>query len=169
MESILDLELGTPEAAVRSCVSLIAAASEMKEAYLAYWLDLYYQVRARYEAERGAAPSNIPAIASSGPPRASAPTVESQAPAVDEAPADDEGAEPIHAKLALAQQAAFDKRRILERLLEAKRNGVTVAQIVAEANGGITDEQIRGIIAREKFGINVYRVLEAALDRICGE
>ena len=49
------LELGSPEAAVRSCVSLIAAATGQSENYLAYWLDLYYQVRDAYEAAKAEA------------------------------------------------------------------------------------------------------------------
>ena len=32
--------LGTPEAAVRSCVGVIAAVTEQREEILAYWLDL---------------------------------------------------------------------------------------------------------------------------------
>lgn len=44
-------ELGTTEAAVRSCVNLIALATHTDEEHLAYWLDLYYQVRSRHEKE----------------------------------------------------------------------------------------------------------------------
>ena len=42
-------ELGTTEAAVRSCVNLIALATHTDEEHLAYWLDLYYQTRAAHE------------------------------------------------------------------------------------------------------------------------
>ena len=42
-------ELGTTEAAVRSCVNLIALATHTDEEHLAYWLDLYFQTRARHE------------------------------------------------------------------------------------------------------------------------
>ncbi len=48
-----DLPLGTTEAAVRSCVSVIAAVTAQREEVLAYWLDLYYQVRRAYEIEQG--------------------------------------------------------------------------------------------------------------------
>lgn len=43
-------ELGSREAAVRSCVNLIAVATHTDEDKLAYWLDAYYQLRAAYEA-----------------------------------------------------------------------------------------------------------------------
>lgn len=42
-------ELGTTEAAVRSCVNLIALATHTDEEHMAYWLDLYYQTRAAHE------------------------------------------------------------------------------------------------------------------------
>jgi len=42
-------ELGTTEAAVRSCVNLIALATHTSEEHLAYWLDLYYQTRVSHE------------------------------------------------------------------------------------------------------------------------
>ena len=47
--------LGTAEAAVRSCVNLIATATDLHEEQLAYWLDMYYQLRRAYEAEGAAA------------------------------------------------------------------------------------------------------------------
>lgn len=43
--------LGTREAAVLSCVNVIAAVTAQREELLAYWLDLYYQVRLAYERE----------------------------------------------------------------------------------------------------------------------
>lgn len=52
-ETMTPLTLGTPEAAVRSCVSVIAAVTGQREEILAYWLDLYYQVRRAYEVDRG--------------------------------------------------------------------------------------------------------------------
>lgn len=41
--------IGTSEAAVLTVVELIARAARMSEQHLAYWLDLYYQVRSRHE------------------------------------------------------------------------------------------------------------------------
>ena len=41
--------LGSTEAAVLTVVELIARAASMSEQHLSYWLDLYYQVRSRYE------------------------------------------------------------------------------------------------------------------------
>ena len=55
-ELVASPQLGTAEAAVRSCVNLISRASGQPEEALAYWLDLYYQVRAAYEREQAAEP-----------------------------------------------------------------------------------------------------------------
>lgn len=44
-------EIGTSEAAVLTVVELIARAAQMSEQHMAYWLDLYYQVRSRREKE----------------------------------------------------------------------------------------------------------------------
>ena len=43
--------LGSSEAAVLACVDLIARAVQVSEERVSYYLDLYYQVRIRYEAE----------------------------------------------------------------------------------------------------------------------
>ena len=41
--------IGSSEAAVLTVVELIARAAQMSEQHMAYWLDLYYQVRSRHE------------------------------------------------------------------------------------------------------------------------
>jgi hypothetical protein len=43
------IELGTPETAVKSCVNLLSRLFEQPEDYVACYLDLYYQVRRRWE------------------------------------------------------------------------------------------------------------------------
>ena len=43
------IELGTPETAVKSCVNLLSRLFEQPEEYVACYLDLYYQVRQRWE------------------------------------------------------------------------------------------------------------------------
>ena len=50
-EARKEMIIGTREAAVLSCVNVIAAVTAQREELLAYWLDLYYQVRNRHEFE----------------------------------------------------------------------------------------------------------------------
>lgn len=45
-------KLGTPEAAVQAAVNLLAKATGINESRLAYYLDMYYQLRNTYEAEK---------------------------------------------------------------------------------------------------------------------
>lgn len=45
--------LGTPEAAVQAAVNLIAKATGCAEGKLAYYLDMYYQLRVAYEDAKG--------------------------------------------------------------------------------------------------------------------
>ncbi len=42
-------EIGTPEAAVQSCVNLLAKVTNIPESKLAYYLDMYYQLREQAE------------------------------------------------------------------------------------------------------------------------
>lgn len=44
--------IGSSEAAVLTVVELIARAVQVSEERVSYYLDLYYQLRSRYEAER---------------------------------------------------------------------------------------------------------------------
>lgn len=44
--------IGTPEAAVQAAVNLLAKVTNIPESKLAYYLDMYYQLRDAYEAAR---------------------------------------------------------------------------------------------------------------------
>ena len=49
-------ELGSPEAAVLSCVTLMSMLFSQPEKDVAYYLDLYFQVRLAYERAKAASP-----------------------------------------------------------------------------------------------------------------
>ena len=65
-----------------------------------------------------------------------------------------------------AAAAAQLKREQFERLQSFLRDGGTMKQIVAAAEGNITEDQILGIRECRRVPVAVYRVLQAALDRI---
>ena len=67
-----------------------------------------------------------------------------------------------------AAAAAKFKREQFERLQLFLRNGVTMKAIVKAAEGNITEDQILGIRECRRVPVAVYRVLQAALDRIEG-
>ena len=182
-------EIGTPEAAVQSCVNLLATVTNIPERKLAYYLDMYYQLRDAYEAaraeERLEAQRNeetllqalhLPSVYPDPPrtmntPSAPAEVTDADTGGGDPLPPPDafSGFEPVEIKASgPAAQAAAEKRRIKERLDKLRVAGVSVRRIVKAANGNITEDQIRKIIDCEKMPIAVYRVLDGALDTLEG-
>jgi len=158
-------ELGTPEAAVQTCVNLISRATGQPEDRLAYWLDLYYQVRSAYESEearRQQAQRDMDTIRALCRPRMTdKPQAETPAP-----PAEPEGSppEPPTPKPSAAN-AAF-KRETRERLLQLRAEGLTTARLLEQAHGTVTEGQIRDIIDAHTVPLAVYRKLAKALDEI---
>lgn len=189
-------EIGTPEAAVQSCVNLLAKVTGIQEAKLAYYLDMYYQLRDAYEAAKAeewmeemrleravmAACAKTPVYPD--PPRtmntpAAPENAEDPEPAgqpeadaegsAPEPPAAFSGFEPVEVKsTGGAASAAAEKRRIKERLDRLRSAGVSVKRIVKAADGCITEDQIREIIDCKKMPIAVYRVLDGALNQLEG-
>ena len=175
-----DLQLGTTEAAVRSCVSIIAAVTDQREEVLAYWLDLYYQVRRAYEIEsrREDDPQLIrredlypvmrelmkdalksTAKERSKERRATGQSGPSRSPALtDAAEAEDEEPE------ARRGGWAAKKAAIRERLIAARAEGVTIAEL--EQTGGVFSREILGILEGAKIDMKSYRRVEAALDAL---
>ncbi len=146
-------ELGTPEAALRSCINLISRATGQPEALLAFWLDLYYQVRRQAEApapgERIATPGcGLARNDSPEPPAPPPPTEKPSKPA----------------KGAGAAAAKF-KLETVQRLRAARSDGLSTPQIVKLAEGNITEDQVRDILDAKPVPVAVYRILAAALDR----
>lgn len=77
-----------------------------------------------------------------------------------------DGFEPVEIKKGPAAEAAKFKREQFERLQRFLREGVTMQRIVKAAEGNINEDQILGIRECKRVPVAVYRVLEAALDRI---
>lgn len=177
-------KLGTTEAAVRSCVSVIAAVTAQREDVLAYWLDLYYQVRCVYEAERrheDPAVHNLIRIEDLYPllrdmftrelksaldgktvvPLAGIPTEQPAKPAEPEQTV----AEIMGPKIGVKGWAA-KKNAIRDRLTQARKDGISVPQIVEAAAGAFTAAEVFGIINEEKLPFETYRRIGAALEAL---
>ena len=180
-------EIGTPEAAVQSCVNLLATVTNIPERKLAYYLDMYYQLRDAYEAaraeERLEAQRNdetllqalhLPPVYPDPPrtmntPSAPAEVTDADTGGGDPLPPPDafSGFEPVEIKVSgPAAQAAAEKRRIRDRLLQMRQNGVSTPQIIKGGNGCITEEQIRLIVDAKPVPIAVYRVLDGVLETL---
>ena len=174
--------IGTAEAAVQSCVRLIASVAGQPEALVAYWLDLYYQVRCAYEREN--APEPDPQIitradlypvlrelmqdalknaAGDGPPRARRAGIAShENPRV----ASDPTVAEIHGPQTGVKGWAAEKVAIRERLIAARDQGVTAAQLVTASEQKISDGEIYAILNASKVDMDTYRRLEAALEAL---
>ena len=157
-------ELGSPEAAVQAAVNLLAAVTKLDERKLAYWLDMYYQLRSRYEKEKVSEKSmeamNTYFELSTALTKAEEILAEETVvPGVPDCSIDPVPESP-------AAKAAAEKRRIRERFMQARTNGVTLGAIRKAANGGITEESLRDIIESKPVPVAVYRVLDETLDHL---
>lgn len=164
-------ELGTRAAAVAAIESLIYTAlhapGTLEPERLRYWLDAYYQARRAQEIEEQVDGRDV----QSGAPQ----TVASDEPRKDgdgkkakrHMPVGwTDGFEPGESKKAPAAEAAALKREQFERLQRLLREGVTMQRIIKAAEGSITEDQILGIRECRRVPVAVYRVLQAAMDRI---
>lgn len=152
--------IGSSEAAVLTVVELIARAAQMSEQHLAYWLDLYYQVRSRHEAEKGA----LLEVTADGPatPEPAAGSKKKQRltgadlRAIQKKSTSDGG----------GYQWREYKRSVLQRLSEARAQGVTSAAIAAASAGKLTENTVMDVLEAVFRPIEDYRALESALDRL---
>lgn len=181
--------LGTAEAAVRSCVSLMAAVMGQREELLAYWLDLYFQVRSAYEREarhEEPAARTLVRIEELYPLLRDMFTRELKS-ALDgktvvplagiPAEAPDEGivkqAEPENAEdEAKPKQIGgwtIRKRRILDKLRRAREQGATYAGIVKASAGAFSEADLFAAMGAKKLPAKTWTQIEAALDGILFE
>ena len=187
--------IGTAEAAVQSCVRLIASVAGQPEALVAYWLDLYWQVRNIYEREN--APEPDPQVitradlypvlrelmqdALKSAVRAEAkdrlkkrektPSDAAGGGASslrERANAEEDGqscAEILGPQIGVKGWAA-KKAAIRDRLIAARDQGVTAAQLVTASEQKISDGEIYAILNAAKADMDTYRRLEAALEAL---
>ena len=171
--------IGTAEAAVQSCVRLIASVAGQPEALVAYWLDLYYQVRCVYERENAPEPdpqvitrADLYPVMRELMQDALKSAVRSEAKdrmKKREKPAEEEDgqscAEILGPQTGMKGWAA-KKAAIRDRLIAARDQGVTVAQLVTASEQKISDGEIYAILNAAKADMDTYRRLEAALEAL---
>ena len=189
-------ELGTTEAAVRSCVNLIALATHTDEEHLAYWLDCYYQLRVAHE-RRASTPTFHEFMEMfGGPSTTSSPAedVKSTQPAARQMPHDVEAEEgerpepPAAQKKNRAPLTVSERRKLQNAEKEKKRiqgksdwrefKRATFARLqeartagltvaqIAAAYGALTENTVLDILNAAPRPIEDYRALAAALDKL---
>ena len=187
-----DMELQKAQLALGGCVSLLAAVTGQPEKQLQPWLDLYYEVRHRYEiaAGREEDPQLLrvadaypimqqmlrDAMRSEG--EAKAKSRKKANPSTADAvplPLGKGGKEPEGGEgfeigttptVSGASGWAKYKRRILERLAMAREAGVTFGQIAEASRGVLTDARVMDAVNAQKLSREEWRALEDALDEI---
>lgn len=171
--------LGTAESAALAFVNVMAAATEIREEQLAYWLDAYYQLRRAYEreAEIEAAGDDMILRKSDLEPimrQLWQETLKKEQHEGGGAAAGREGrgdrgragdGPPAEKPVNGSKAAAQFKQATRARLLEARRQGLGAAKLAELSEGALSSEQILTILEGQKQPIEIYRELAAALDR----
>lgn len=149
------LPIGTAEAAVRSCVNVIAAVTAQREDQLAYWLDLYYRVRRAYEIEQNNEPD--PKLC----------RVEDLYPVVRDMIRESlKTAAKEKAPRKEKETPAQLKQRILARLDVVRLAGVSVPEIAAASGGKLSEAAVMDFLERRPVAIESYKALSDALEKI---
>lgn len=177
-----EMIIGTREAAVLSCVNVIAAVTAQREELLAYWLALYYQVRLAYEREIhperfNAAPAPVlpvmrPEDVYSAVRQIWGERIEMgetgdadcHANASALARNDAEEATPEEEPVKKPGSWTLFKRRQVERLEAARARGVSYAQLIEASRGRLTETTISAALNAGKLSRGEWLNITAALD-----
>lgn len=145
---------------MRSCVNMLAALTSQREEHLAYWLDLYYQVRRAYEIETGGVPDpTLIRKADLRPLLQDAIRDAMRGAAKQEAKARMEKKQEPEVK----RRATPYKRQVADRLAEARKDGATIAGIAKASGGAVSEGQILSILEGQTLETGIYQQLDAAL------
>ena len=157
------------QAALASCISILAAVTALDEKTLGRWLDLYYQVRRAYEIERGA--DEDPRLIRR----------EDLAPAIREAMREAAKAE---AGQRQKQKAAAEvvqegtkkpgpwtqyKRKVVGKLADARAAGISIASIAAASAGILGEHRVMDAINAGQLSREEWHALEKAIDLATAE
>ena len=184
-EARKEIIIGTREAAVLSCVNVIAAVTAQREELLAYWLDLYYQVRLAYEREIH--PEQFTAAPAPVVPVMRPEDVYSAVRQIWEERIErreTEAAEGTPPQLAQGSDSspgqgsqdeepvkkpsgwAMKKRRTVERLEAAREKGVSYAQLIAASRGRLTETTISAALNAGQLSRGEWQDITAALNEL---
>ena len=184
-------DIGTPEAAVRACVALIASVTGQPEELTERYLDLYYQVRRQADREKvredfllkwdGGTPL-LTMMAADGPMRAAENTdchTSAAALARNDGPEKPKTQKKVDFDEVLASASAGAKlpskpknapygkikAEIRDRFVALRAQGMTLAQTVNLSGNKVTENQILNIMNGSKVGMDVYNAIEDAMNK----
>lgn len=137
-------ELGTCKSAVEAFANLMAAAIDVPEVQLHYWLDCYYQLRRAYEAER----------------KAETPSVEISA-RVEAKPL--EQIKPNPAPVSFTGKKASMKQEAYNKLLAARASGITFSELSQSTNYVLSDGDVMSMLNASPMTDRKWEVMVGAL------
>lgn len=178
-------EIGTAAAAVQTCVNLIAGMAGQPEKYVAYWLDLYYQVRSLYEKEHQAEPDpNVitradlypvlrelmqDALKSTAPAEPGKDGKAEETGAAQSAPPSESGLAGFEAVTPAPKKPGawtLYKRKVMDKLHEAREAGTSIAAVAKASEGVLTEHRVMDAIDARHLSRAEWYALEKALDQL---
>lgn len=140
-----DIELGTCRSAVESFANLMAAAIDVPEVQLHYWLDCYYQLRRAYEAER----------------MAETPAVEITE-RVEAKPL--EQIKPHPALISFTGKKAGMKQEAFTKLLAARASGITFSELSQSTNYMLSEGDVMSMLNAHPMTDRKWEIMAGALN-----
>lgn len=171
-------ELGSPEAAVLSCVTLMSMLFSQPEKDVAYYLDLYFQVRLAYERAKAASPETPEEEPEKAQPEqeteSSDGTDEQPEPEGERGDGVAESTPPRESRLSGFQPYAAEKvapwtkykRRVGAQLQEARAAGHTIAEISKASHGTLSESDVMLALNAGKLSRQQWYDLETTLKEI---
>lgn len=173
------------QAAVASCISILAAVTALDEKTLGRWLDLYYQVRRAYEIERGAEENpQLIRREDLGPMLREAMHDAAKAEAAQRQKRKERIATPAGAlarndggtAAEVVQEGAKKpgpwtqyKRKVSGKLADARAAGISIASIAAASAGILGEHRVIDAINAGQLSREEWQALEKAIDLATAE
>lgn len=172
------LEIGTRKCAVEAFVNMMGAALDMPEKKLHYWLDCYYQLRRAYELEREETTDDIrramrQMLLAGGEDNSAVCFSDGDDAAPDESPQPATPVAEVPEKPADETPKKSAKTSIKQethaRLMAARDQGVTIAQLRTASGRKLTESDICGMLNSMPLTDGKWQLMAKALDKIEGK
>jgi len=155
-------DIGTPEAAVRACVTLIASVTGQPEELTERYLDLYYQTRRA--AENTDCHTSAAALVRNDENEGNPAAKTRKKVDFDEVLASASAGAKLPSKPKNAPYGKI-KAEIRDRFVALRAHGMTLAQTVNLSGNKATENQILNIMNGSKVGMDAYNALEDAMNK----
>lgn len=146
-----DIELGTCRSAVESFANLMAAAIDVPEVQLHYWLDCYYQLRMAYEAERQAEAAKMESI-------------DREIDALLQKGTLLESKKPQPAPASFTGKKASMKQEAYTKLQAARASGITFSELSQSTNYMLSEGDVMSMLNAQPMTDRKWEIMAGALN-----